>query len=212
MTTSPEQEGVIKYVLAYAPGPAPTESDGFRSLRAWRDVLHRLALVGQRPDRYDGYGYGNVSCRSEDGFVISGTQTGGPERLGVEGYAAVTECDVAANRIVATGPVKPSSEALTHGAVYALDAGIGCVLHVHSPEIWSRGAHLPGTAADVPYGTPAMAEAVAALYRDTALADIGLFTMRGHEDGVVAFGTTIEQAGQRLVTALADCLATDPTS
>ncbi|MCK5859218.1 MAG: class II aldolase/adducin family protein [Abyssibacter sp.] len=201
-----EQEGVIKYRLDYHPAGAPAESPDFAALRAWRDVLHRLGLVGQQPDRYDGYGFGNVSLRRPAGFLISGTQTGLPVRLAPQGYAEVTRCNVAANHIIANGPVKPSSEALTHGAVYAVDERIGAVLHAHSPEIWHHGPRYPATAADVPYGTPAMAQAVAQLYRDSDLPEIGLFTMRGHTDGVVAFGATAEQAGQRLVAALARSL------
>lgn len=204
-----EAEGVIKYRLDYAAGPAPAADDAFARLRAWRDVLHRLALVGQTPERYAGYGYGNVSARNAAGFVISGTQTGGPARLEADGYAQVTACDVARNAITATGPVKPSSEALTHGAVYALSPDISCVLHVHSPDIWTAAPALglPATAADVPYGTPAMAAAVATLYATTDLPRVGVFTMRGHEDGVVAFGADADDAGRRLVTVLADALA-----
>ncbi|MEN8821863.1 MAG: class II aldolase/adducin family protein, partial [Abyssibacter sp.] len=63
-----EQEGVIKYRLDFQPADAPCDSVAFRSLRAWRAVLHRLALVGQQPDRYLGYGYGNVSLRAQPGF------------------------------------------------------------------------------------------------------------------------------------------------
>ena len=68
--------------------------------------------------------------------------------------------------------------------LYALDARIGCVLHVHSPEIWRAAGRLglPTTPAGAVYGTPAMAEAVARLYRDGRLHS-GLFVMAGHEDG-----------------------------
>ena len=104
--------------------------------------------------------------------------------------------------------VKPSSESLTHGAVYALDATIACVLHVHSPDIWqARGAlGLPCTAADVPYGTPAMAAAVAALYANTGLRCGRVFAMDGLEDGVVAFGEDPAHAGQALLNVLAESL------
>lgn len=207
-----EQEGVIKYRLDFQPADAPCDSAAFRSLRAWRAVLHRLALVGQQPDRYLGYGYGNVSLRAQPGFIISGTQTGAPEQLPPDGYAHVRGCNVSANHIEAYGVVKPSSEALTHGAVYAVDPEIGCVLHVHSPELWTHAQAYPATAADVPYGTPAMAQAVSALYESTPLPELGLFTMRGHEDGVVAFGRTPEHAGTRLVAALAEVLASATSS
>ena len=205
-----EREGVIKYDLRHAPGTLPS-IPGLAELDAWRTVLHRLGLVGQRPDRYGGYGFGNVSLRVPDpagqAFVISGTQTGAPERLGASGYARVQSFDIAANRIVSTGTVKPSSEALTHAAVYAAAPAIRCVLHVHCPDIWQAGDKLPlpSTAADIPYGTPAMAVAVADLL-DQATAATPVFTMRGHEDGVIACGSNLQTAGTRLVSILADAL------
>lgn len=203
-----EAEGVIKYALDFVPGDAPALSHALGQLDAWRSILHRLGLVGQTPGRYDGYGFGNVSVRDRSGFLISGTQTGKPEQLGAAGYAHVTACDPQTNAVAATGAVKPSSESLTHGAVYALDTHIACVLHVHSLDIWQARAALglPCTAADVPYGTPAMAAAVAALYANTGLRCGRVFAMDGHEDGVVAFGEDPAHAGQALLNALAESL------
>lgn len=203
-----ETEGVIKYALDFVPGDAPMMDHALGQLDAWRSILHRLGLVGQTPGRYDGYGFGNVSIRLGAGFVISGTQTGKPEQLGAAGYAHVTHCNPQTNAVTATGAVKPSSESLTHGAVYALDDVIACVLHVHSPEIWNgrEMLGLPCTAAEVPYGTPAMAAAVAQLLETTGLRCGRVFAMDGHEDGVVAFGQDPAHAGQALLTALAESL------
>lgn len=172
--------------------------------------MHQLRLIGQDPGRYGGIGFGNVSCRAPAAdagarglFLVSGTQTGHLPVLGAEHYSLVTRADVAANRLEAEGPVAPSSESLTHAMLYALDARIGCVLHVHSPEIWRAADRLglPTTPAGAAYGTPAMAEAVARLYRDGRLHS-GLFVMAGHEDGVVAFGDSAEVAGRALVSIL----------
>lgn len=208
MTEATETEGVIKYALDFTLGAPPALSYSLAQLDAWRSILHRLGMVGQTPARYDGYGFGNVSVRDGDGFSISGTQTGKPEQLGAAGYAQVTACNPQTNAVEARGAVKPSSESLTHGAVYALDDGIACVLHVHSPDIWLARANLglPSTAADVPYGTPAMAAAVAALYANTALPCGRVFAMDGHEDGVVAFGADPAHAGQALLSVLAESL------
>jgi len=64
---------------------------------------------------------------------------------------------------------------------------IHCVIHAHSPIIWqaSNALNIPHTAQDIPYGTPGMAEAVANLVAEKSS---GLFTMLGHEDGVIAYG------------------------
>lgn len=197
-----EHEGVIKYQLDYRPAAAPAvpaELDG------WRSLLYRLRLLGQDPGRYEGLGYGNVSCRAGAGFIISGTQTGARAQLGAAGYVQVEDCDPAHNRLRAVGPVRPSSEALTHGMLYALDARINAVLHVHCPELWQAAQRLgiPATRPEVPYGTPAMANEMQRLFQETAAAELGILVMAGHEDGVIAFGADAAAAGCVLLSQLA---------
>jgi ribulose-5-phosphate 4-epimerase/fuculose-1-phosphate aldolase len=138
-------------------------------------------------------------------FIISGSQTGDLPELGPAEYTVVTECHPAQKRLVAYGPIRPSSESLTHGAVYALDSAIRVVLHVHSPAIWLAAATLgiPITDPLIPYGTPEMAAAVAHLYATTDMAQRGIFSMGGHEDGIFAFGETAEVAGDVLLATLA---------
>ena len=212
----PQNEGVIQFDLQYDPGP-PMAAEVLRELNAWRRILWLLGLTGQDPARYAGFAYGNVSARrgpaersrSRRPFVISGTQTGGLPELGRHHFALVTSCDPAANRVTAAGPIRPSSEALTHGALYALDAKLGCVLHVHAPLLWQRAAALglPVTAPTAAYGTRAMAEEVARLYADPEVRRKGIIAMGGHEDGLVSFGPSVERAGTVLVQTLARALA-----
>jgi len=38
----------------------------------------------------------------------------------------------------------------------------------------------------------------------------GIFSMGGHKDGIVAFGNSAEEAGNRLLTALSYSLKNDP--
>lgn len=167
-------------------------------------------MIGQDPQRYGGLGYGNVSRRlessgQEGAFVISGTQTGALEHLAAHHYCIVQEAWPEENGIVAEGPVKPSSEALTHAAVYAADASIHSVIHVHCPEIWacSQTLQIPAVSARIAYGTPAMAAAVRLLFRSGTLREKFLFSMLGHADGLVSFGMTVEEAAQSLIKHLA---------
>ena len=206
------QEGIIKFQLNFTPASSLPAAE-IAAINAWRARLYQQRLIGQDPLRYGGYGYGNLSQRlpPDDAppprrrFLISGSQTGNLATLGPEHYAIVEAWFPAQNRIVATGPIRPSSESLTHGAVYALDAAIRVVLHVHSPELWQQAAALgiPTTNAAVPYGSPAMAAEVARLYRESTMAARCIFSMGGHEDGIVAFGQTAAAAGAVLLAALA---------
>lgn len=195
-----EREGVIKYQLEYLPSE-PCNEALLESIQQWRLTLFQLGLIGQDSARYGGLGYGNISIRHGDGFIISGTQTGDLAVLTPEHYAIVERCDPVCNHIVASGPVKPSSEALTHGAVYALDHSVQAVIHIHSPEIWQKRAKLflPETPADVPYGTSEMARAVKELWQEEALKLSPVFAMAGHQDGIMSFGKDMTEAGMPLL-------------
>lgn len=208
------QEGIVKYQCEYTPAPALPAAQ-ISELNAWRKLMVLVRLIGQNPDLYGGYGYGNISCRLDtltraDGrhpFVITGTQTGGKADLTPDDYVVVTACYPEENRLVAQGPVKPSSEALTHGAVYALNDQILWVVHAHSPEIWHNAEALgvPMTAS-VPYGTPEMAAEVRRLYAESDLPQKRIFGMAGHEDGIVTYGRTAEEAGFTMLTYLVRAL------
>jgi ribulose-5-phosphate 4-epimerase/fuculose-1-phosphate aldolase len=111
----------------------------------------------------------------------------------------VTHSDPEGNRLVAEGPVAPSSEALTHGMVYALDEHIRVVMHVHSPDIWKHADELgiAATSRRATYGTPEMAAEVRQLLQ-TGAAHGHILVMGGHEDGVISFGETTDEAGRAL--------------
>lgn len=210
-----EQEGVIKYRLDHH-WASPPKAALIRSLNAWRQLLGELGLIGQDPARYGGLGFGNLSRRLENpqgndapAFLISGTQTGHLTRLGPEHYAQVRECDTKHNRILADGPIHPSSESLTHGALYAVAPELAYVFHTHCPAIWqhTRALGIELTAPDVPYGTPEMAAEVQRLFATTDVRRRGAFAMGGHEDGVISFGDSAEAAGCAMVSLLARALA-----
>ena len=202
-----ETEGVIKYQLVFQPGEAVSED--LEELNTWRNILFGLRLIGQDESRYQGFGYGNISIRSvidPSHFITSGSQTGGLSELDQHHYVTVETCDVEKNRVVAWGPVKPSSEAMTHAMIYQLDSSIQCVLHIHDPVLWSFGLdnQLPQTSLSTEYGTPQMANEIAGLMRNSDLASAGVLVMAGHKDGVVCFGDSVYQAGKRLLNLWVD--------
>ncbi len=199
-----EQEGVIKYQCQHTQqtlslSPLSTE------INAWRSIFCQLQMMGQDQNRYDGYGFGNISRRDNTkGFVITGTQTGHLAYLKPEHYALVTSVCLANNQIHSQGQCKPSSEALTHASVYTQNKTIQAVVHVHCPEIW-RHTHtlkLAHTAKNIAYGTPEMANAVMDLVQQNQ----GIFTMLGHKDGVITFGETLAHASEILIRQFANAL------
>lgn len=202
-----ESEGVIKFHLDYEVAAASAEA--IDELNVLRSLMFQLGMVGQDPTRYDGYGFGNLSMRCEsnpDHFIITGTQTGHMPELTAEQYVTIEQCDIAANSVVARGPVKPSSEALTHAMIYQLNPSIKCVIHAHKPELWRYGLDkgYPCTDQSIEYGTVQMAQEIERLNQNNAFEDRQLLVMAGHEDGVISFGDSIDEAGMAMLQFYVD--------
>jgi hypothetical protein len=214
-----DEKGYIQFRCEWEPAAPPAVP---ADLIAWRDRLHRLGLIGVYPN---GIGYGNISIRTEgSSFLISGTATGHLHTLGPEHFAEVTAFDFATNWLCCRGPVKASSESLSHAAVYASDraqagmpaspgnsggtgipacARIGAVIHVHHLGMWEKVRdRIPTTDHRAEAGTPEMAWAIEALLRQPGVKERGLFVMGGHREGLMAFGATLDEAGERIVAAL----------
>jgi ribulose-5-phosphate 4-epimerase/fuculose-1-phosphate aldolase len=210
-----EREGVIKFTLEFRPGPPPAAAQ-LPELDAWRLIFRRLGLLGQDPRRYAGLGFGNLSRRAGGSlpaaaFIISGTQTGGLEQLTPADYVTVLSCDPDHNRVIASGPTHPSSEALSHGVLYQADPRIAWVMHLHCPDIFAAGSRLrlPTTDPGAPYGSPQMAAEIRRL--SPAAGWPGLLVMGGHEDGILAFGATAAATGTLVMATLATALAGSET-
>jgi ribulose-5-phosphate 4-epimerase/fuculose-1-phosphate aldolase len=207
-TSTHQTEGAIRfrYRLTAARATDGLDAQRFQRLADWRRVLKGLALIGRDPTRYDGYAYGNLSVRDHAQparFFVTASQTGGAPRLVADHVVRVDAYDVGRFEVAATGALPPSSESITHAMVYAADAGIDWVMHVHCPAIWRNAARLQlaTTAADVEYGSLAMANAVAALTRRHTRRPL-VFATLGHEDGVFACGATADETGAALIRAL----------
>ena len=199
-----EQEGVTKFRLDFEDGP-PVDWDLLRDMNAWRKRLHDAGLIQRDPKRYGGAGFGNISRKLSGGrFAVSGTQTSHLPDLNAGHYAIVLESHPLENRLVAQGPLHPSSEAMTHGIIYTLRPAVQFIMHVHSPAIWRHARRLGLAVTDpaAPYGTPEMAREVERLLAAPHFQQQGVFVMGGHEDGVISFGRTLEEAGEPLFALL----------
>lgn len=195
-------EGYIKYESHWNPGPA-THVEAARELDSWRRPLFEAGLIGEYADLR--IGYGNLSVRRGSGnlFLITGTQTGHLPVTNEQHYSLVTDCDVRGNVVRCSGPIQASSESMTHGAIYALGDAIGAVVHVHSAALWNRHlGKLPTTDPEVAYGTPDMARELDRLYRLAGFREAGVAVLAGHDEGLISFGTSLEEAATRVLDLL----------
>lgn len=199
------KEGYFKFAPRRA-GSAEFAPALLADLNRWRQRLYALKLIGQyETGELAGVGYGNLSARSAGGFVITATRTGGIPVLGPEHYTEIVAVDVDRNAVEfrAVGEqASPSAECMTHAMFYEADPAVGAVIHVHHLEFWKRLCNrVPTTAPEVEYGTPAMAREILRLYRGSDLPAVKLAAMAGHEEGVIAFGRDLNEAGAVLLDA-----------
>ena len=208
-------EGTIRFAYALSDPAGPVADPMLLdTLQAWRTVLRRLGLLGQERGRYGGFAFGNLSARDPDRpeqIIITASQTSGNSGLEDADLVRLTHCNPERFWVEAEGHQPPSSESVTHAMVYRADRAVNWVFHVHSPDIWRRAEALalPSTSADVAYGSPAMADAVAAVLARHPERPMGFVTL-GHEDGVFACGASAADAGTTLVRLLAGALCWNP--
>ncbi len=193
-------EGYIKFDSRWRRTPPLTYPE-IEELIQWRRPLYTADLIGH----YVGHniGYGNISMRlaESNNFVITATQTGHLSELDGQHFALVTGFDTDRNRLHSEGAAEPSSESMTHAAIYQLDQRIRAVVHVHSRKLWLRLKYSAATtSAGIAYGTPAMAQEFSRLFRDTDFAKTGIAVMAGHDEGLVSTGESLQQAAERILS------------
>lgn len=194
MTITTPSEGYLKFVCHLSKEALQIPSALFTPLNHWRRELWLKHLIGSYPN---GIGYGNISIRipASSQFYISGTATGGIPELDQTHYPLVERCDPAHNTLWCRGLIRASSESMSHASVYEANSDIGAVVHIHSRQLWEKYLGvLPTSDRKVEYGTPAMAAEISKIMTLPAVLDKKVFVMGGHEEGIVSFGKTIEEA------------------
>lgn len=171
-----------------------TRFGGLVELNAYRRKLLQLRLIGVDAN---GIGFGNLSIRNgtTKNFYITGSATGGKPELILADCARVVAYDFEKNWLRYEGSAIPSSESLTHAAVYESDPKAASVIHCHDSKLWAALLNqAPTSSKAVDYGTPEMAYEVTRLFRVTDVQSRKILVMAGHEGGILAFGKDLEEA------------------
>ena len=186
-------EGIIKYDQSGFKFIPPLPANEYAVVERYRKILNGLNLIGAYEN---GLGFGNISVRKNylhlvkterPQFIITGTQTGHLKNLTGEHYTRVVDFDIQAFSVTAQGVVRASSETVTHASIYEMNSSIHSVIHIHQLKIWKGmiAAGYPSTGKWFPYGTYEMAAAVKDCIGGLTQ---GLIVMKGHEEGVIAYG------------------------
>ncbi len=184
-------DGVIKYHIEHQTKAAAAFS-AYAELEALRSRLFALGFIGETTE---GIGYGNLSRREQGKtFFITATQTGKQGTLSKEQYTFIQAYDFNTFTVNSKGLHKPSSEALSHAMIYEVHPEIQVVIHIHSKVLWDFMKCNSALVTTAEYGTAQMVTEIAALYQQRDPFNNNAFVMKGHEDGIITFGRSIEEA------------------
>ena len=171
-----------------------TSFSGLAELNAYRRRLLPLGLIGMDSN---GIGFGNLSIRDggTDNFYITGSATGGIPELTPADCAKVVAYDLEGNWLRFEGSRIPSSESLTHAAIYESDSKAGAVIHCHDSKLWPALLNqAPTSSKTIDYGTPELAYEIMQLFKQTDVRNRKILVMAGHEAGIMTFGKDLEEA------------------
>jgi ribulose-5-phosphate 4-epimerase/fuculose-1-phosphate aldolase len=173
--------------------------DQLADLNACRRKLLDLHLPGVDAN---GVGFGNLSVRDgvSRSFYITGSATGGLPELTPADCERVVEYDFANNWLSYEGAAIPSSESLTHAAIYESDPSASAVIHCHNSALWRALLdRVPTSSKAVAYGTAEMAYAIMRLFKTSDVQSREILVMTGHEGGIVTFGKNLQDAFEVLM-------------
>jgi L-ribulose-5-phosphate 4-epimerase len=171
-----------------------TSFSGLAELNAYRRRLLRLGLIGMDSNRV---GFGNLSIRdgATESFYITGSATGGIPELSLADCAKVVAYDFERNWLQYEGSTIPSSESLTHAAIYKSDPKAGAVIYCHDSKLWAALLNqAPTSSKAIDYGTPQLAYEIMRLFKQTDVRSRKILIMAGHAAGILTFGKDLEEA------------------
>jgi ribulose-5-phosphate 4-epimerase/fuculose-1-phosphate aldolase len=115
--------------------------------------------------------------------------------LTLDECAKVVAYDFERNRVWYEGSALPSSESLTHAAIYESDPTAGAVIHCHDSRLWAAAlSRAPTTSKAAEYGTFEMANEITQLFTRADVQSQKIVVMAGHEGGILTFGKDLDEA------------------
>ena len=116
-------------------------------------------------------------------------------KLSLTDCVRVVDYDFKKNWLRYEGNAIPSSESLTHAAIYESHPSASAVIHCHDSVLWATLLdRVPTTSNEVSYGTLEMAYEITRLFTVSDVQSREIFVMAGHEGGIVTFGENLEAA------------------
>ena len=195
-------QGFVKFNCHWSQSGPVISDDQFEIINNWRDILFNMDLIGAYEN---GVAFGNISIRinGTNQFVITGSATGEIPELEPGHYVKVNSFNIDDNAVQCVGPLKASSESLTHAAIYMADPGANAVIHVHCIDLWNELIHkVPTTNPSMDYGTIALAKDIFRLFKESDVIEKRIIIMAGDRAGILTFGHDMDEAANVLLSYL----------
>ncbi len=187
-------DGVVKFNCHWNQSGPVISDEQYEIINYWREILFNMDLIGAYEN---GVGFGNISMRIRGGnqFIITGSATGEIPELEPGHYVKVNSFNIPDNAVQCQGPLKASSESLTHAAIYLSDRDANAVVHVHNIDLWNELIHkLPTTNPSMDYGTIGLAQDILRLFGESEVFEKRIIIMAGDRAGILTFGHDMDEA------------------
>lgn len=186
------EEKRVKFKTVFISDEVPEEKE-IEELKQWCSQFQKNNLTPP----HEGNSVGNLSCRVEDEFIITGTMLKSKDNLGNDFFVRIVNYDVYKNAIYAEGKIEPSSESIMHFLIYNTRDDINAIFHGHSDIITKNAQKLkiPITKNEQPAGTMELANEVL----DT-LENNNIIVIKN--GGFVVLGSSMKEAGQLALNTL----------
>lgn len=197
-------EGVVKFNCHWSQSGFAISDEQYEIINYWREILFNMDLIGAYEN---GVGYGNISMRisGTNQFIITGSATGEIPDLEPGHYVKVVSFNIDDNAVQCVGPLKASSESLTHAAIYLADPDVNAIIHVHSIDLWNKLIYkVPTTNPAMDYGTVGLAKDIIRLFSESDVIEKRIIVMAGDRAGILTFGNDMDEAVNVLMQYLKD--------
>jgi L-ribulose-5-phosphate 4-epimerase len=187
-------QGFVKFNCHWNQSGPVISDEQYEIINYWREVLYNMDLIGAYEN---GVAFGNISMRigGTNQFVITGSATGEIPELEPGHYVKVNSFNFDDNAVQCVGPLKASSESLTHAAIYSSDQDVNAVVHVHNIELWNELIYkVPTTNPSMDYGTITLAKDIIRLFKESDVYEKRIIVMAGDRAGILSFGHDMDEA------------------
>jgi ribulose-5-phosphate 4-epimerase/fuculose-1-phosphate aldolase len=186
------KEGKIRFNTTFVSNKIPSDAR-FEELKEWCERFQKSGLTPE----FEGNYTGNLSFRTEDGFIITASGLKNKENLGDDCFVRVKSYDEQSNTVYVEGKRQPSSEAVMHFLIYKTRKNVNAIFHGHNDAIIANAEKI-GLSITEEEHEPGSIELAKEVVR--ALGVNMLVVIRNH--GFISVGKTMKEAGKQALDIL----------